>query len=658
MTTPLFFRNGIASVLAIFSLILAFICLSPSRCVAAALPAQNTSASDLSVQPFDIDDQGLYFLPDRLIQGGSPGQQVRYLLKYDQKRNQLVIEFPFGQLKKGLPSGYRVGEHSIDTIELSQHNGSLVDVARVTINLTPGTKVPSEYTLTPLSNGRLLLPNLLHVTQSSAGHSSGVITGTQTPAYTNSPIVPTPPPLQGGTVVSTTPALPTPPASSGASGEFKLGDRVPIDVLEVEDQYFLLRPRAGMGALKVKNQFYLESPHRFVLDIEPAMISSKLFGAEANEEGNFPTFGITEWQGWGVRVSQNTPTTVRVVIETKESRNFNVLQGKDNAFKDSLIIEPREAGGGFWDRLRNNKKVKTPLSQLYISAEQTNAPTKFRLESEQPIQYKVTTENAYRFTVDLPNVSSPKEPLAFDVSRFSYLKSVTHVQAAEGSRLIVESKLPLRELRSTPYTSDNALELSFMVGPKPAPVQPVATGVNRKDFTIVVDAGHGGKDHGAIREGIREKDLNLNVALKLRDELQSRGYTVFMTRSEDEFLSLKEITEEAASYKPDIFISVHHNSSTNAAIYGLETYYYHGFSLNLAKDIHANLASSLPVVDRGVRQAKFYVINHTSVPSVLLELGYVSNATEREAIANSWRQKQEAKAIADGVDAYLKRVGR
>jgi N-acetylmuramoyl-L-alanine amidase len=197
-----------------------------------------------------------------------------------------------------------------------------------------------------------------------------------------------------------------------------------------------------------------------------------------------------------------------------------------------------------------------------------------------------------------------------------------------------------------------------MVGPKPAPVQPVATGVNRKNFTIVVDAGHGGKDHGAIREGIREKDLNLNVALKLRDELQSRGYTVFMTRTEDEFLSLKEITEEAASYKPDIFISVHHNSSTNPAIYGLETYYYHGFSLNLAKDIHTNLASSLPVVDRGVRQAKFYVINHTSVPSVLLELGYVSNATEREAIANSWRQKQEAKAIADGVDAYLKRIGR
>jgi N-acetylmuramoyl-L-alanine amidase len=618
---------------------------------AGAEPAVPATEASVAIQPFDIDERGLYLLPERLLQGMPAGQPIRYLVKLDPATRHMMIEFPFARLKGGLPVGYRVGVHNIETVEISQQSGSLMDVARVLVKFAPTAALPSGYGVVALENGRLLLPNVLKVAQNTTEHSSGTITGTETPAFTGGTAVPTP--AGSGTSFGT-----KPPTSPAATPYFQLGDRVPIDVLEVEDEYFLLRPRAGTGQLKVKNQFYLQSPNRFVLDVEPAMISSKLFGAEPDEEGNFPTSGITEWQGWGVRVSQNTPTTVRVVIETKDARNFNVVQGKDNAFRDSLIIEPRTPEGTFWNKVKGRKKDKTVLKQLYISAEKPNSPVKFRLEAEQPIRYKVNAETDTRFTVDLMNVLAPSEPMGFDVSHFSYLKSLSHVQAAEGSRLIVELKQPVRELRSTPYTSDNALELSFLVGAKPKPVETSPGPTNPRGFVVVIDAGHGGKDFGAIRGDVREKDLNLNVALKLRDELLARGYTVHMTRNTDMFLSLKEITEVAASYKPDIFISVHHNSSTNAGIYGLETYYYHGFSLNLARDIHANLTKGLPVVDRGVRQARFYVINHTTVPSVLLELGYVSNPTERDAVANPWRQKQEAKAVADGVDAYLKRIGR
>ncbi len=644
----------------LFSLVLVGVLLSPLFSWAESdlrLPPKPVVFSLVSIQsnidsqPFDIDEKGFYLLPERLFENTPEGSSPRYLLKLDAPKNQLIIEFPFSKLKNGLPSGYAVGRQGIEKVELLQHGGSLIDLARVVLTYKAGTTL-TALNLVSLSNGRLLIPNPLggasNIVRSESRHGGGVIENTKSPTYASSPVP------SNASEGSSTPVSKTKPVQG----------RTTIEFIEIEDQFFMLKPSLNSLPLKVKNEFYLENPHRFVLDLEPAAISPKLFSSEPDAKGAYPTSGVTHWQGWSVRVSQNTPNVVRVVIETEEPRNFTVLQGQDNAFKNSVIIQPSQSKNPFWDKVRlTQPKVMSALKQLYISNESPNTPVKFRLESQRPIQYKVVKESPTRFSVDLLNVTAPPEPMGFDVSHFPYLKSLSHMQSAQGSRLLVELNKPFEDLRSTPFTSLNALELSFnLVNPSRVntPIRPEnpSRPSNNGRKVIVIDAGHGGKDAGAMRDGIMEKNLNLSVALKLRNELQARGYLVYMTRSTDTFLSLKQITQVSESLKPHIFISVHHNSSNSSAIYGLETYYYHGFSLSLAQAVHAKQVQSLAVLDRGVRKNQFYVINHVKVPSILCELGYVSNANELKVLNTELRQRQQAKAIADGVDAYFKRNGR
>jgi len=609
------------------------------------------AAASLSAQPFDINDDGLYFLIDRLLKNTDAGQTPRYIIKRDPAKQQLILEFPFSQFNQGLPEGYSVGMQGIQKIEMQQANGSLIDIARVVITFDDIVDI-SATSVETLDNGRLILPYRLKTSSTNATHGGGEIVGTQSPVYSSSK------PFSGAPTAPTAgpPSGNIDPLLTSTSKPVNVA-LTPIDFIEVEDKYLLLKARQGAPKLKVKKEFYLEKPNRFVVDLEPAMVTASLFPSEVSKDGNVPHSGITEWRGWGVRISQNNPTTVRVVIETEESQNFSIVRGEDNSFENSIIIEPSGTNKGFWDRFHSKSEDQlNDLTQLYMSAETIGQPLKFRLESEKPIRYRVLPQGTNTVVLELLNVRAPKEPIGFNVSTFGSIKSLSHVQATQGSRIIIELARPFTDLRSTPYTSENAMEISFEVPARQISLPKTTPVAGKKRFRIVVDAGHGGKDQGASREGVLEKTLNLDVTLKVVEELRERGYTVETTRNTDRFLSLSEITQVAASHKPDIFISVHHNSNNNADIHGIETYYYHGFSLGLANDLHKAINNKIPAVDRGVRKAKFFVINHTTVPSVLLELGYVSNPTERKALENPWRQKQEAQAIADGVDAYFART--
>lgn len=176
---------------------------------------------------------------------------------------------------------------------------------------------------------------------------------------------------------------------------------------------------------------------------------------------------------------------------------------------------------------------------------------------------------------------------------------------------------------------------------------------------IVLDAGHGGKDSGAVNStlGLREKDLNLQMILKLGAKLSQRGYNVQYTRTEDNFLELMEIPRIGNSYDPDIFISIHQNSAKTSTPYGLETYYYKpsNDSQPLAKSIHTKLISQSGAFDRGVRTAPFVVIKHSCSPAVLIEVGFISNYAEAPKLATDSYQEILTNAIADGVDNYFNR---
>ncbi|HEY9869871.1 MAG TPA: N-acetylmuramoyl-L-alanine amidase [Candidatus Obscuribacterales bacterium] len=173
-------------------------------------------------------------------------------------------------------------------------------------------------------------------------------------------------------------------------------------------------------------------------------------------------------------------------------------------------------------------------------------------------------------------------------------------------------------------------------------------------MSVVIDAGHGGTDPGAQRGDIKEKELTLAISDKLRKTLERTGVKVSMTRTQDATVSLEERVTTTNSIGPDAFVSVHINSlEANSSIKGIETYYQSEQSQELARFIHQSLVEKLQAPDRAVRKARFYVINHTPVPAVLAEVGFISNKQEREKLISSDYQQEIANGIARGVILYL-----
>lgn len=168
--------------------------------------------------------------------------------------------------------------------------------------------------------------------------------------------------------------------------------------------------------------------------------------------------------------------------------------------------------------------------------------------------------------------------------------------------------------------------------------------------TIVLDAGHGGHDRGGVPyQRIGEKGLTLDVSQRLKRVLEGQGYRVIMTRTSDVFVPLGTRVGIANRYRGATFVSVHFNSSRRAGANGVETYYYRSDSASLAASIHRNVVAGAPTENRGIRRRGFYVLRRTSIPSVLVECGFLTNPQEgRLAQSASYRQLL-AERIARGI---------
>lgn len=248
---------------------------------------------------------------------------------------------------------------------------------------------------------------------------------------------------------------------------------------------------------------------------------------------------------------------------------------------------------------------------------------------------------------------------------------------------------------------------SYTAATSAVPVEPVLLpskasnkkGVKR-DKTIVIDAGHGGKDAGAIGYKQRmEKHLVLDMALQLGKELKSRGYKVYYTRQRDEFINLRDRTKVANDKNADLFVSLHANAAPTEAkklsMKGLETFFLSPdrsersknvaalenqsdmeemdfysketflnvfnrekivLSNKIAIDVQSSMLKSVrkkySVEDGGVREAPFWVLVGATMPSVLVELGYISNPEESDNMFNPQYQRHLVDGISDGIDQY------
>jgi N-acetylmuramoyl-L-alanine amidase len=228
------------------------------------------------------------------------------------------------------------------------------------------------------------------------------------------------------------------------------------------------------------------------------------------------------------------------------------------------------------------------------------------------------------------------------------------------------------------------------------PAESLARQLGLKVRRVVIDAGHGGKDNGATAFGFREKDLALRVAINLKTKIESRlGITAILTRSDDTFVTLERRPKIVVENQGDIFISIHANANTLAAVEGLETYILNfgtdpaalnvasrenasanrsmsemvqildviakntkiSESLVLAKSVHGSVLESVrkkyKVRDLGVKEAVFLVLVNVNVPAILLEIGFLTNEAEAKRINEELYIDLLTDGIVTGLKAYI-----
>jgi N-acetylmuramoyl-L-alanine amidase len=188
----------------------------------------------------------------------------------------------------------------------------------------------------------------------------------------------------------------------------------------------------------------------------------------------------------------------------------------------------------------------------------------------------------------------------------------------------------------------------------------VAPQVARQVRLIVVDAGHGGKDPGAMsppRPGkpqLVEKHLTLDIAFRLKRLLEEAGYKVVMTRTEDVYVPLPDRVAIANNLRADAFVSVHLNSFPQpGAQWGTEVYFWTPQSYPLAESIYRNLLAIIGRKGNGIRQRQLYVVRHTIMPSVLVEPCYLNHPEEEELLRDENFREKIAYAICRGIMEFF-----
>ena len=175
---------------------------------------------------------------------------------------------------------------------------------------------------------------------------------------------------------------------------------------------------------------------------------------------------------------------------------------------------------------------------------------------------------------------------------------------------------------------------------------------------VVLDPGHGGDDGGCDRAGIYEKDINLAIAFLVKGKLETLGYHVVMTRETDVFLAKEDRVALANGYQADIYVSIHQNSSEDESVCGVEVWYEDvdgGYdSGRLSRLIRQQTVMSTGAVEREFGDgSELYVTRETSMPSCLIETGFLSNSAERQRLLTGEYQEQLAAGIAQGIDCYF-----
>lgn len=414
------------------------------------------------------------------------------------------------------------------------------------------------------------------------------------------------------------------------SKELKLKSKYYVNSIYTKQNGFLI---SGFGAMGIERPMYLTNPSRVVFDIPNAIVNPELRDKD---------FKINQDS---LKIGQFEQNKVRIVITSDELEKYLPVFSPDG---QSLLIIKSDT----FDTTELFSKTTNAVG--YYVRKIPPFDDEFIIAFDSPVVHSVRRDNS-KLTINFYNA------LRYNEETFKnniYHTNFSNMQMDLLPKVGLKLTLPLEKagLINCYLGADGKSVRIVMKSTKQNLYSGEKTVILFKRNgrnTVVLDAGHGGSEYGAIRCGINEKDINLDIAKRVEAILLSNGVNVEMTRNIDSTVSLEDRTVFSANKNPDIFVSVHVNSSVKPEIFGIETHYYHPNSINLAQTVHSSMISYIKTVDRGLFKSKFYVINHTTVPAILVEIGFLSNSCERAELLGEERKQETAQAIAEGILKYL-----
>ncbi|EAJ8897933.1 TPA: N-acetylmuramoyl-L-alanine amidase [Campylobacter upsaliensis] len=484
------------------------------------------------------------------------------------------------------------------------------------------------------------------------------------------------------------------------------------DVTKKEEKIYILNSKKLANGVELNLSANLSEFKDFVLDEKGNY--RHIIDFEAILEGGRKEF---QFKNYNIILSQYNPKVVRIVLRAKEKISLNLKkeEKKVSILMTELKDVPKENQSIKTQKVEkkpekqeNNLKIqKSEKKSLYIvdvDKSENGVVLKFDEELDEE-DFEISNTKDSKF---YRQIVSFKGVLGGDRKSYTYGKNAITVTQYNPKvvRVVLSSA---KEFGLYKDIDDKSLVLAFNE-PKNQSFSPVKISPSKNTLNknykagkiIVLDAGHGGKDSGALSKNkrLKEKDIVLSTTLKIGNELKKRGFKVYYTRTTDKFINLRDRTKIANDRKADLFLSIHANAAPNASkaksSEGLETFFLsparserskkaaekenqgdfeemnyfskqsilnflnrekivasNKLAIDIQKGVLAKTRTRYKVVDGGVREAPFWVLVGASMPAILLEIGYITHPSEGERIANKNFQDLLAKGIADGVENYF-----
>ncbi|SMG25982.1 N-acetylmuramoyl-L-alanine amidase family protein [Paenibacillus aquistagni] len=331
---------------------------------------------------------------------------------------------------------------------------------------------------------------------------------------------------------------------------------------------------------------------------------------------------------------------------------------------DGSTVEPTPPGTGGTGE-GNGTGSETPNASLTKVQDFVFGENTLHISLEKDVEPKISMMTAPdRVIIDLPKTTFSQEFLekygmtngGQGTQLITGYPDVQQVRFAQFEKETVRFVIDASYALDVKTTKNGSGLLSFEVSTKSSgggttipPTKPDGK------YTVVLDAGHGAHDSGAVSVKKRtEKDFNLQQTLKIAELMRKDDrFHVVLTREDDTFLELSDRVKIANDLNADLFVSIHGNSADSAAANGTETYWYRPESKAFADVMHKYLLQGTQLKDRGVRQGNLHVIRNTKMPGILLEIGFLSNTSDEAKMFDEQFQQRVAEQVFNGIKAYL-----